>query len=330
MEIAASPAPAGNGAQSPTQSPAPQTTTPTVTPTPKPKVPEPKKEPVPGGKPEEKKDEPPKRYKLRTLEDGKEIDEEYDETTLRRLVQKGKTSDKRFEEAAKLAKDAKRIIDEARTPEKRREAIAELLGSEKEVTAFAESILADRLRDVTLTPEEREQAAAMRELEQLRAEKKTSAERQKKEAEAATARELEQRLEKTVVGLTKAAGLPEDAAWARELVADVLAPIVEHGIPATTEDIVAEVREAVSGRAKQRDQLLIANLEGPALLEYLGPANIKRILAATVKAHAPKPPELSTTTQAETPKRVDIDGKDRFITPSEFAARQRELGAKAR
>lgn len=273
----------------------------------------------------------PKRYRLKTVEDGQEREEEYDEATLRRWIQKGRTADKRFDEAARLAKDAKRIVDGARSETSRMEALAELLGGPDAVVAFAEQVLSDKLLDAQRTPEEREAAAMKAELERLRAEKTQSEEKAKKDALEAEQRAVEKRLDATVVRLAEVAGLPKGAPWALRLVTDVLEPYIRHGIPATQEDLVAEVKEAMRERGKTRDAELISGLEGQALLDYLGPQNVKRILAATVSAHQAQRAKPATAPPAKTKvEDIDLDGKDRYIQPWEFEARERERARKRR
>ncbi len=251
------------------------------------------------------------RVKLKTLEDGKEVEAEYDEATLRRLVQKGRSADKRFEEASKLAKDARRIIEEARSPASREKALEELLGSREEVRSFAEAILADTFQRSVLTPEEQAALAEKRELEELRAEKKALAEKAKQDEAEASRKTLEGRLEKTVMDIVKASGLPPEP-WAILLVAQTLEPVVEHGIEVTQEDLVAEVRDAMKRRAEERDKLLVTGLQGKALLDYLGKDIVKRVLAATLEAHKPvaaeKPALKPLSGDADV---IDIDGKHR-------------------
>lgn len=269
-----------------------------------------------------------RRIRLKTLVDGEEKEEDFDEPTLRRLVQKAKASDKRFAEAAELAKSAKRVIEEAKNPERRREALTALLGSEDAVREFAESVLAESWRATVMTPEERELERERGELEALRAEKRARAQAEQQAAAKKLEREVETRLEKTVASIAKGAGLPE-APWAKELVADVLRPYVEHGIAATQDDIVAEVKEAMRARAKERDELLVGNLEGKALLDYLGPKMVRRILAATVEAHAPGGvAEAVRKPKAPEDEPIDLDGKDRFLAPWEYEERLRKRGLK--
>ncbi len=273
----------------------------------------------PGGKATETKPAAPepRRFKLKTLEDGKEVEAEYDEPTLARYLQKAKVADKRFSEAAKLASDAKRVIEEARSPETRAKALVELLGGEKEALEFAEGLVLERIKSQDMTEEQRQAAADRKELERLRALEAKRSEAEKEAAEAKSAAAVQARLEKTVLELADAAGLPRSP-WALSLVLDVLAPVVEHDIPLTQEQLVAEVKESMQARAKERDLALAANLKGKALLDYLGEAVVREVLQASVQTYRPK---LGAKVEPKAPpKGAELAA----MTPKEF--RQKVLG----
>ena len=224
------------------------------------------------------------RHRFRYEIDGQETEREFDESQVSRLIQKGMAADQRFSKAAELARDAQRIIQGARDPRTQREALAELLGGKEQLHAFLQAYASEQLENETLTDEQKQLRQLQAENERLRGLDEERAKTTKEREQQALVNEYSERLEQTIADLSKAAGLPAEP-WAEALVLDVIEPIVNHGIQLTREQIIDEIKDAVRKRAADRDTFVAKELQGPALLEYLGKDIVKRVLAATLEAH---------------------------------------------
>lgn len=148
-----------------------------------------------------------KKYKIVT--DG--IEEEVTEKELIAMAQKGKSSDKRFQEASQIKKEAKQLLEMVKNPEQLEELLADpaIWGDQRKVVEFAQKVLAKQLENEQKSPELLRAEKAEKELQAHRdQQKKEQEEREKADYENFVNTQAAQ-METQIVEAIESSGMPK-------------------------------------------------------------------------------------------------------------------------
>jgi hypothetical protein len=206
-----------------------------------------------------------------------------------RKLQKEEAGDRRFQQAAELAKKAQAVLG-ALQGEQAEQALEQLLG--ERLDAIAEQRFAKRIQGQLMTPEERERVALQQKLQGYE-----QAEQQRAAREQQTAREQQRQtlmshFDKSLSALVDKAGLPAEPG-VLETVAQVALEALDYeeaGVALTEDQLVAEIKERLETTTKERDRKIASGLKGDALLSYLGESTVQAVVdAVTAKYHAANP-----------------------------------------
>lgn len=206
---------------------------------------------------------------LRAIIDGKEVEVPEEEAVA--AYQKVKAADKRFQEAARLRKeaDAERKSLLQRLKKNPAEVLAEL---GHDVDALAEQYVVDKYQEPLMTPEEREAYRKEKELEELR---RKEQDRQEQEKKAAYQKQVEQAAmdwSKRVDMALKDSPVPKTPYMAKRVI-DVLIAANDNGREMTPEEAVGVVW---NGFQKELNTLTEV-LESDKLVDFLGKKSIDKI-----------------------------------------------------
>lgn len=222
----------------------------------------------------------PRKHRLNI--EGEERD--FDDAELAReiaKIQKHYAADKRFQEAAKLRKEAEER--EARLKDKPWDVLKE---KGHDPRALAEQYLWEMAQQQMMSPEQRaiaERDAKLREYETREKQRAETEQNAKLEQEAAHFR---QQYEQTFVKALEHVGVTLDgtdplAPWALQQMAQLESLNAEHGYEAPPELLAQELNDQLTRGAS----LLLGKLEGEPLLaqlEKLSPDLVKKVNAATI------------------------------------------------
>lgn len=148
-----------------------------------------------------------KKYKIVT--DG--VEEEVTEKELIAMAQKAKSSDKRFQEASQIKKEAKQLLEMVKNPEQLEELLADpaIWGDQRKVVEFAQKVLAKQLENEQKSPEVLRAEKAEKELQMIRdQQKRDNEEREKAEYENFVATQAAQ-METQIVEAIETSGMPK-------------------------------------------------------------------------------------------------------------------------
>jgi len=198
--------------------------------------------------------------RLKVKVDDEEL--EVDEDELLRGYQKARASTKRFQEAAKLRKEAEDLVSKLK--ENPFEALKGQIDP-KQLREMTEQWLIEKLKEEQLSPEERELNELRREREKWKQEevKKEAAQRQQ-ELEVQTQREIERYNSEFVSALEKHS-LPKSYATIKRM-AYLMKEAAENNYEMDAESAAEIVQEELSGDFSQ----LIRALSPEALIGFLG------------------------------------------------------------
>lgn len=257
------------------------------------------KRPEPKAEPEPPSDLTPAERKIWKLKvDGEEFDfDATDEDAVKREIQKARAANKRFEEAAKIRKEAEAKTSQAeqfyqmlKDPKMLRKVLSDpSIGVD--VKKFAEEIVWEHIQDSQLTPEQREQREKEKRLKEYEdRETATKAEAEAKEKAASLAR-FEQSYESKILEALEIQGVPKKPEAVARM-AQYLLKTVEDGYDLTPSELAAQVRSDYTDEIKS----LFSDVEGDQLLALLGDAVAEKIRKADMK-------RLKTTHDRPFPKR---------------------------
>lgn len=225
--------------------------------------------------PAEKKEAERRKYKLKV--DGEELEEELDDTEITTRLQKAKAAEKRMAEAAKLKKEFREAVEHGRkSPENLAEAVKKIFGVD--FSEIAEKHLAQKYQESTLSPEELKQKQLEKELQEY----KSKEERTKAQVEAQKRQQYEdqvwQETEGEILQALELGGYGKDKKMLA-LVSDVAIDALDHGIELSPQQMVAEVNKRLQSSLK----VVLPNLKGAKLLEFLGTDTVKAVLGAELE-----------------------------------------------
>ena len=212
-----------------------------------------------------------RRMKLKV--DGKE--EECPEDEVIRRAQRVSASDKRFEEAAHIKKQAMELINRLKTDPR---SILSDPALGVDVKKFAKQIVWEEIQDQMLTPEQKH----IRDLEEREAQRQDDAAKAKAKADedgmAALHQKYASEYDKTITAALQTSGLPKTPATVRRMT-DYLFHSVKHGYDLDPADLVAQVRRDYGAEHKE----MYGSLTAEQLIELLGEDVIKKIRDADLR-----------------------------------------------
>lgn len=222
-------------------------------------------------------------------------------------AQKSHAAQERFQQAAREKQEILRAREQFK---QNPDAFIKAMGFDNP-TDFYRSNFAAKMRESMMTPEQREQAARERELEELRREKQGWQEKEKQarlEKEQAAAAQRFESGWKEALAAAKLKETPHLTRMAAQMAMDEL----EAGQEPNWHAIAQGLKEQFHGGYRESLESLE---DDDALEELLGPKVAERVRKAALKKIAPRPggagPALSAATA---PKPVD----KRQMTPDEF------------
>lgn len=252
------------------------------TPTPSPSAPKAAAEaPVADKTPQIPKNDPPvdltpaqkKIWRLKA--DGEEFDfDASDEDNIKRLIEKSRGADKRFDTAASLKKQAEQFFEmlkDKKHADKFRKDPA-LGKSFMELAKEAVWQEIQEQQEASLPSEERERLVKDRRLAELESKDAQENERQLTEKQQRETAHYEQHYEQVILKALEVGNLPIDTVTVNKM-ADLLATAMERDYDLTAEELVHEVRkDLVSGYGS-----LLKNATGEQIIAFLGEENAKKL-----------------------------------------------------
>lgn len=196
-----------------------------------------------------------------------------------KLVSLGLASNDKFQEAAKLRKEAEDILAAAKTKKSATEALKKAGFDSKEIKEILEKELAGFYEEEALSPEEKQRRAEMEELKRYKEE-----EARKKEEESKSAREKEvaaemEQLENELLGALGKSSLPRTPILAKWAV-QYMSAYDSQGVQLSADQAV----KLVEKEFPQLVQSVLSTMDVQGLKQFLGKSLVKQLLDDSVKA----------------------------------------------
>lgn len=200
-------------------------------------------------------------------------------TEVEKLVSLGLASNDKFQEAAKLRKEAEDILAAAKTKKSATEALKKAGFDAKEIKEILEKELAGFYEEEALSPEEKQRRA---EMEELRRYKEEEARKKEEEAKTAKDREVEaemQQLENELLGALGKSSLPRTPILAKWAV-QYMSAYDAQGVHLSADQAV----KLVEKEFPQLVQSVLSTMDVQGLKQFLGKSLVKQLLDDSVKA----------------------------------------------
>lgn len=256
--------------------------------------------------------EPKKRYKVKV----DDTEDEVDEDELVRGYQRARASNMKFEEAAKIRKQAEKFIETLRTDPRK------ILANPKlglDFKKLAEEYLAEQYEQELLSPEEIEQRKKDRELEEYRSKEQSAQKKQEQEREEQLKEFLRGDYEKKIIGALEKVQIPKTDACIKRMISYAKKNI-QNGYDLPMEDIAELVREDYLSDVKQ----MFSSLEGDQLLQMLGNDIADKIRKSDLQK-LKSSRKTSGQTQAPTPRHSKSnDEPKKVLNSADFLRSMRE------
>lgn len=245
--------------------------------------------------------------KLKAKVDGEEV--EIDEQEAIRDYERRSASHKRFEEAAKIRKEAEEILN---LPKKD---LRKFLREQGVTMDALTDILAKEIEESSLSPEEIKQREKEEKLKKYEDEERSLEEQKKVEKDAKDVEAAKKVFDAKVFEALKDSGLTKDP-YAVRSAALFIKSCLKNGF----EPDADEIREAVEGRVKSDYKSQITTRKGKDLIDYIGEDVVNEIRRYDLerlrtkrtpdqqeipKAKAPEPKNTKKLDKWELQKRVD-------------------------
>lgn len=204
------------------------------------------------------------------------------------LLQREISAGRRFNEAAQMRKEA-----EAQLARLKEDPWAVLKEIGVDVDEVAKKRVLTTFEEQQLTPEQKELRKALADVERLKGEQKSMAEKAHQErVREETERSQKEYGEKFLDALKKIGQpLGANSGWAVQRMATLELANLEQGLNLTADELAQAVKDDIAEEHKS----VLAGLEGDALLDYLGEDTWKSVVKAASARYkmqlAPKPPE---------------------------------------
>ena len=209
-------------------------------------------------KPEQPKPQPPKKFKIKV--DGSE--EELDEDTIVKLAQLGRASNKRFQEAAQVRKQAEEFINLLKQ-DPRKVLTNPAIGVDP--YKLAEDWLIEKLEQEKLSPEQQKIREYEQKLRSYEEEKRQQEEQRKAQEQEKLLAHYSQEYEKNIQDALASSGLPRTAKTVSRM-AEYMSLALKNGIDLEPKNVVELVRQDYMKEIAD----LIGQTDGDALLQILG------------------------------------------------------------
>lgn len=196
-----------------------------------------------------------------------------------KLVSLGLASNDKFQEAAKLRKEADDILAAAKTKKSATEALKKAGFDNKEIKEILERELAGFYEEEAMSPEEKQRRAEMEELKRY---KEEDARKKDEEAKSTKDREVEaemQQLEAELLGALGKSNLPRTPVLAKWAV-QYMSAYDSQGVSLSADQAV----KLVEKEFPQLVQSVLSNMDVQGLKQFLGKSLVKQLLDDSVKA----------------------------------------------
>ena len=260
----------------------------TAAPVSSPNTPTPAKTPVLNTSPSTppKTDTPQEVRKLKLKIDN--VETEMSENDVIALAQKGQGSEKRFQEAAQLRKEAEGVVKFLK--ENPREALKQF---GIDVRKFSEDVLMEHLTEQALTPDQKNNRDRDAELKKYKDREQAETARVQKESEAKQEQEITEGYNRSFTEALEQSGLPKNA-FTISRMAQLQMTANRKGYEIPPQELAKLVREDYMAEQKS----LYSGVEGDKLLELLGPDIVKKLSKAQIaKLKAGQPVQTKVAPQ---------------------------------
>ena len=204
---------------------------------------------------------------LKAKVDGKEVEVSEEDAIV--AWQKGKSADKRFQEAAVTRKQAEQflgMLKKASTdPSVLEQLFAHPLMGNANYQEIAEKYLYSKIQQAQMTPEQRELAEARQKLAQIEAEKKAFLEAEEQTKSAELEKKYSEDYHKDIIQTLEGSQLPKSE-WAVKRLANYMHMGLKRGVELKASDVLPLVVEDYKTEFKS----LFGGLPGDKLLDILG------------------------------------------------------------
>jgi hypothetical protein len=222
-----------------------------------------------------------------------DLEAEVSEDELKSGYQRAKASQKRFEEAARLKKQAEQQIDSIR--KNPIQALAEL---GIDVRGMSEEYLAKQLQLEQLSPEQRKLMEMEEKLRSYEEQDKAKKQKEEQDQHAKLMEHYEQEYTNGITAALNTSGLPKTPYTVKRM-AQYMARALDNGYEVKPQDVVSYVKEDYMNDFKE----FFATYEGDALMDILGKQvvdKIRKAELAKVKGKAAPATPTATKTVAQT------------------------------
>lgn len=245
------------------------------------------KQPAPEKKapeaPEQKKPEAPKKYKIKV--DGAE--EELDEETLLKLAQMGRASNKRFQDAAQLRREAEELIALIKQDPRK---VLQHPSIGLDPYKVAEDWLIEKLEQEKLSPEQQKIQEYEQKLKAYEEEKKAAAEAKDQENKQKLIAHYSQEYEREVQEALASSGLPRTAKTVRRM-AEYMKAALDNGIELPAANVAKLVRQDyirdISELFNQTDGDTLIQILGDEMANKIRKSDLQRLRAGQPQKQQP-------------------------------------------
>lgn len=196
-----------------------------------------------------------------------------------KLVSLGLASNDKFQEAARLRKEADDILSAAKTKKSATEALKKAGFDAKEIKEILEKELAGFYEEEALSPEEKQRRA---EMEELRRYKEEEARKRDEDAKSAKDKEVEAemaQLEEELLGALSKSNLPRTPVLAKWAV-QYMSAYDAQGVHLSADQAV----KIVEKEFPQLVQSVLSGMDVQGVKQFLGKSLVKQLLDDSVKA----------------------------------------------
>jgi hypothetical protein len=246
---------------------------------------------------------------------GEEQELDLDEDGAVREIARGRAALKKLAEATKFGEAGREVLKLAK---ENPEALFRSLGVD--VEDWAKKRLATQAELAAMSPEERRAAEAEAQRDAYRAQLEQIAQAHQQQKREAELEQLRSAAIERYSAALKAGGLPKTYTTLR-LMNQLEKEAMEDGIEYSPQELVADARQRIAEMSNQH----LAGLDGPGLVEALGPERVKLILAASISQFekaAGKIPGVQPPASRPPPP---PEPEPAFIDEQELKRRMREI-----
>jgi len=239
-----------------------------------------------------------KKYKVKI--DGKEVEVTEDE--LLKGYQSSKSASKRFNEAAKMRKEADQLIEFMKTQPVQ---VIEQLGHN--FREIAEQYLIQKLEEESMDPKDRELLDAKRKLQEYEEREKQLAQQREQEEYAKMKSSYEEQIDTQISDTLQKSGLPKTPYTVKRM-AQYLSRALENNLELAPNDVVELVRKDYYNDLTS----YLGGYDGDKLLEVMPKDVVEKIRKAELaKVKAKTAPTPTKVEEVAKPKSEDADKKNK-------------------